>query len=289
MFSGVTLSYSRRVQQTMNEPVNLLDLLQGYGDIFRDAAYLLIVGIVGVFLLHRLAKRFIFPHFQSTRLLTVIFTMLYVVVLVVASLLTLEALGYDVDAAAELVILLLVVVATLLFLILPYLPTLPYRKGDVVDIAGTFGAIETVTAFQTKILTFDGKLISLLNSRVLASNISNYYATPNLRVELTLELNPESNVEQAVTMLERVLVADERILESPASGVYVLNVDPQRIKVTGFGWTTNENWFRTRSDLWIQVLRELESSPDVSLALPKREIHLTGSEVRGFPQARDEQ
>ncbi|MFC1681351.1 mechanosensitive ion channel family protein [Pseudomonadota bacterium] len=273
----------------MNEPVNLLDLLQGYGDIFRDAAYLLIVGIVGVFLLHRLAKRFIFPHFQSTRLLTVVFTMLYLVVLVVTSLLTLEALGYDVDAAAELVILLLVVVATLLFLILPYLPTLPYRKGDVVDIAGTFGAIETVTAFQTKILTFDGKLISLLNSRVLASNISNYYATPTLRVELTLELNPQSNVEQAVTMLERVLVADERILESPASGVYVLNVDPQRIKVTGFGWTTNENWFRTRSDLWIQVLRELESSPGVSLALPKREIHLAGNEVRGFPPARDEQ
>jgi small conductance mechanosensitive channel len=272
----------------MNESVNLLDLLQGYGDIFRDAAYLLIVGILGVFLLHRLAKRFISPHFQSTRLLTVTFTMLYVVVLVVASLLTLEALGYDVDAAAELVILLLVVVATLLFLILPYLPTLPYRKGDVVDIAGTFGAIESITAFQTKILTFDGKLVSLLNSRVLASNISNYYATPNLRVELTLELNPESNVEQAVAMLERILEADERILESPASGVYVLNVDPQRIKVSGFGWTANENWFQTRSDLWIQVLRELESSPDISLALPKREIHLAGSELGGLAPERDE-
>lgn len=272
----------------MNEPVNLLELLQGYGDIFRDAAYLLIVGIVGVFLLHRLAKRFIAPHFQSTRLLTVIFTMLYVVVLVVASLLTLEALGYDVDAAAELVILLLVVVSTLLFMVLPYLPTLPYRKGDVVDIAGTFGAIESITAFQTKILTFDGKLISLLNSRVLGSNISNYYTTPNLRVELTLELNPESHVEQAVTMLERILIADERIQESPAPGVYVFNVDPQRIKIAGFGWTTNENWFRTRSDLWIQVLRELESLPDVSLALPKSEIHLAGSEVRGFAPARDE-
>ncbi len=35
--------------------------------------------------------------------------------------------------------------------------------------------------------------------------------------------------------------------------------------------------------------RILESSPDVSLALPKREIHLAGSEVRGFPPARDEQ
>jgi len=271
----------------MNEPADLYELLHGYGDIFRDAAYFVIGGIVGVLILHRLTKRFIFPRLHSTRFLTVVFSMLYVVVLVVASLLTLEAMGYDVDAATELVVLVLVVAATLLFLVLPYLPTLPYRKGDVVDVAGTFGSIEAITPFQTKILTFDGKLISVLNSRVLASNINNYYATPNLRVELVLELSPESNVEQAIAMLERVLGADERILQSPASGVFVLNVDPQRTKVFGFGWTTNENWFKTRSDLWIQVLRELESMPDVSLALPKREIHLAGDEVRGFPPAAD--
>jgi len=269
----------------MNESVDLYELLRGYGDIFRDAAYFVIIGIVGVLLLHRLAKRFIFPRLRATRVLTVIFTMLYVAVLAVVTLLMLDAMGYHVAEAAELVVLLMVVVATLLFLILPYLPTLPYRQGDVVDVAGTFGSIEAITPFQTKILTFDGKLISVLNSRVLASNINNYYATPNLRVELVLELSPESNVEQALAMLERVLGADERILQSPAPSVYVFNVDPQRIKVAGFGWATNADWFPTRSDLWIQVLREMENLPAVSLALPKREIHLVGNESGEFPPA----
>jgi len=269
----------------MNESVDLLELLQGHGDLFRDAAYLVVAGIVGVVVLHLLTKKFIFPHLRSTRLLTVVFGVLYVVVLLVVSLLSLEAMGYVVDATAELMGLLLLVVATLLFLVLPYLPTLPYRIGDVVDVAGTFGSIEAITPFQTNILTFDGKLISVLNSRVLASNINNYYATPNLRVELMLELSPESNVEQAITMLERVLGADERILQSPAPSVYVFNVDPQRIKVAGFGWAANDDWFPTRSDLWIQVLQEMENLPKVSLALPKREIHLVGNESGEFPPA----
>lgn len=188
-------------------------------------------------------------------------------------------MGYEVGATAELVILVVLVLATLLFLILPYLPTLPYRVGDVVDIAGTLGIVDSLTLFQTKILTFDGKLIAILNSRILASNISNYFATPNLRVELTLDLSPGSNVEQALAMLARVLESDARIVQDPAADVYVLSVDPQRIRVAGFGWAANEEWFATSSDLWMKVLRELESLPDVAMALPKSEVHLAGKEV----------
>jgi small-conductance mechanosensitive channel len=164
---------------------------------------------------------------------------------------------------------------------------LTYRKGDVVNIAGTFGTIDAITPFQTTILTFDGKLITISNTHVLGSKIQNQNATPNLRIDLTLELNPESNVEQAVAMLERVFHADERILEDPAPVVYVINVDPQRIKIVGFGWTTNDNWLPTRSDLWIKALREMASLSDVSLALPKREIHLAGGELLGITPQRE--
>jgi small conductance mechanosensitive channel len=198
-----------------------------------------------------------------------------VVVLAVTTVIALDAMGYDVETATELTVLLLIIVATLLFFILPYLPTLPYRKGDVVEILGTFGTVDTITPFQTKFLTFDGKLITVSNTHVLGSDIYNHDATPTLRIHLKLELSPESNVELAVAMLERVFDVDDRILEDPAPTVYVINVDPQRIEVDGYGWTTNENWLPTQSDLWIQVLRELASLSDVSPALPKREIHMT--------------
>jgi small-conductance mechanosensitive channel len=272
--------YSRYVFQctqnkVMNESVDLFGFFKNHDDILTDAAYVVVLGMVGVFLLHRLAKRFIYPQLRTTRWLAAVFGTLYMVVLAVTTLIALDAMNYDVESATELTVLLLIVIATLIFLILPYLPTLPYKKGDVVEILGRFGSIETITPFQTKLLTFDGKLITVLNSHVLGSDVYNHDATPNLRIDLKLELSPESNVEQAIAMLERGFDADERILEDPASIVYVINVDPQRIEIQGYCWTTNANWLPTRSDLWIQVLLELESLSDVSLALPKREIHMT--------------
>ena len=209
--------------------------------------------MAGVYLLHRLVKRFFYPQLRSTRWVSAVFGTSYVVVLAVTILIALDAMNYDVETATELTVLLLIVVATALFVILPYLPTLPYRKDDIVEILGTFGCVDSITPFQTKILTFDGKLITVSNTQVLGSNIYNHDATPNLRIDLKLELSPESNVEQALAMLERVFAADDRVLEDPEPLVYVLNVDPQRIEIEGYGWATNENWFPTRSDLWIQV------------------------------------
>jgi hypothetical protein len=259
----------------MNESADLFGFLRNHDDILTDAAYVVVLGMAGVYLLHRLVKRFIYPHLRSTRWLAAVFGTLYVVVLAVTILIALDAMQYDVETATELTVLLLIVVATALFVILPYLPTLPYKKGDVVETLGTFGCVDSITPFQTKVLTFDGKLITVSNTQVLGSDIYNHDATPNLRIDLKLELSPESNVEQAVAMLERVFDADDRILKEPAAVVYVMNVNPQRIEIEGYGWATNENWFPTRSDLWIQVLRELASLSDVSLALPKREIHMT--------------
>jgi hypothetical protein len=259
----------------MTESADLFGFLSNHDDILTDSAYVVVLGMAGVYLSHRLVKRFIYPHLRSTRWVAAAFGTLYVVVLAVTTLIALDAMQYDVETATELTALLLIVVATALFVILPYLPTLPYRKGDIVEILGTFGCVDTITPFQTKILTFDGKLITVSNNQVLGSDIYNHDATPNLRIDLKLELSPESNVEQAIAMLERVFDADDRILKDPAPIVYVIDVDPRRIEIEGYGWTTNENWFPVRSDLWIQVLRELSTLSEVSLALPKREIHMT--------------
>ena len=237
----------------MNESADIFSFFRNHDDILTDAAYVVVLGMVSVFLLHRLAKRFIYPHLRSTRWIATIFGTLYMVVLAITTLIALDAMQYDVEIATELTVLLLIVVATVLFLILPYLPTLPYKKGDLVEILGTFGCVDSITPFQTKVLTFDGKLITVSNTQVLGSDIYNHDATPNLRIDLKLELSPESNVEQAVAMLERLFDADDRILENPPAVVYVIDVDPQRIEIEGYGWATNENWFPTRSDLWIQV------------------------------------
>ena len=103
----------------MNESADIFSFFRNHDDILTDAAYVVVPGMVGVFLLHRLAKRFISPHLRSTRWIATIFGTLYMVVLAITTLIALDAMQYDVEIATELTVLLLIVVATVLFLILP--------------------------------------------------------------------------------------------------------------------------------------------------------------------------
>lgn len=97
----------------MSKTVEPFGLLSGYTDIFTDAVYVVVAGLVGVYLLQRLTKRFIYRHLRSTRFFGAIFGTLYFLVLGVTTRIALDEMGYNVQNASELMILLVIVVATL--------------------------------------------------------------------------------------------------------------------------------------------------------------------------------
>ncbi|MFR2966089.1 MAG: mechanosensitive ion channel family protein [Anaerovoracaceae bacterium] len=50
----------------------------------------------------------------------------------------------------------------------------PFKKGDVIDVAGTSGIVESIDLFVTTLKTYDNKVIAVPNGSVTTSVIVNY-------------------------------------------------------------------------------------------------------------------
>lgn len=266
----------------MEEPTGrwarIVEQLGNYGYLIVDGLQFMIVGMVMVMLLQKAATKFIYPHLKRPKALMVLFGALYLLVLVIAVLLVLQRAGYDVSVISKLALLTVIVGAVLAFFLLPFLPTLPFKIGNMVDIGGMVGVIDAITYYHTHLRTFDGRMVFIPNALVVASKIVNYHHTPTRRIELALGIDPTGDRQRAVELLMATMRADERVIADPAPSVICGDAGAERVNLVGYCWVHNGDWLSAKSDLWLALLDALDAEPRVAMALPKQEVHLRGAE-----------
>jgi hypothetical protein len=149
----------REMQESYSLPAlsDTLAHLNKFGAIIVGSLYFVIVAIIIIFLVHKLLRKFLIPRLLNKRFAFVLIFTLYALVLVAATLLVLSRMGFDISLIARVSLLLVVVVAALIFIIAPYLPALPFKLGDMVELSGLRGNIESIKPVFTRVQTFDGR------------------------------------------------------------------------------------------------------------------------------------
>ena len=167
-----------------NNSDEVLEHVSEYSYLVGDSLVFIAIGMLCVFLLHKLASKLLYPYVSNGRLLGVIFGALYVLVLVVTILLVLKRVGLNVGAIGSIAILVVLVVAAVLYFLIPFFPKLPFLPGHTIETNGVMGTVDTVSTFHTTIRKFDGTIAFLPNALVMATRILNYSYTPERRIEI---------------------------------------------------------------------------------------------------------
>jgi small conductance mechanosensitive channel len=264
----------------MNKTTEIISLLNNYGSLLANGLVFLLVGMLIIFLLYKLATRFVYPHLNNPRLFRVIFGALYVLVLVVTVLLVLNRLGYDTSNIGKPALLVVVIGAAIIFFLSPFIPSLPFKIGNMVEINGVTGIVDAITSFHTHIRTFDGRMVFLPNALVMASRITNFHFTPTRRIELVLDVQIESDVARARELLLEIMQGEKQVLADPEPTVLVSDANAQRVQLAGYCWVNNGDWMDARTGLWLLVVEAFQDDNRVSLALPRQEVHLEGEGVK---------
>ncbi len=258
----------------------IVSQLSGYGSLIINSLYFMISGMLVIFVLYKFANlflnRFLILNSKGKRLKMVIFGTLYMLVFVITALLVLKRLGYDVSAVGQLAILIVLIGAVVAFLLVPFLPKLPFVIGNMVEINGVLGIVDSISAYYSHLRTLDGKIVYIPNALVMASRIVNYHQTPNRRVELKLSVGVDCDLALCKKFLFEIMSADDRVLSDPAPAVFVLDANAAGVEMVGFCWVSNDDWFPTRSDLWLLVVDKFQNDPAVNLSLDKQEVLLSG-------------
>lgn len=260
----------------MEVPEEVVKQISSYGHVLANGLYFLVGGVLVIILLHLLANRMIYPRLTNTRLFKVIFMTLYLVVLVVTLLLILERIGIDTTLLGKLAFMAVFVFAVVAFFLLPFVPRLPFKIGEMVDIGGTLGIIDTISPFHTTLRTFDGNSIFIPNALVLASRIVNYHVLPSRRIELNINVNTDSDMDRTRERLTQIMGGDERVHGEPSPVVRIQTATAAGVDITGYCWVDNADWLETRSDLLLKVIAAAQQEQGISLSYNAQEVMLSG-------------
>ncbi|MBN8860497.1 MAG: mechanosensitive ion channel family protein [Sphingobacteriales bacterium] len=204
-----------------------------------------IIGRLGVLLRKALASRKFDPSLQS--FLVSLFKILCLVLLIITIF---GILGVDTSSFAALIVGAGIAIGSALNGTLGnfaggvmMLIFKPFRIGDIVEAQGVTGTVTEQGVFSTTLLTPDHKTVILPNGPLSTGVITNYNTHGNLRVDLSMAIDPGVSVEKARSVAIAAMQQYPKVLADPGPEVSVLKV--------GDGMTTLAiRPYTTQADYW---------------------------------------
>lgn len=272
-----TDTVEQTVTEVIQESVQLVDQVSDYGHLILSSLYLIVGGMLAIYIVHKLVSRLVYPYFKNRRILKVVLGTLYVLILVVAVLLLLQKLGFDVSVVGQISILMVLMGAVGLFFLVPFLPRLPFKIGHLVELSGELGRVDGITTFHTMLRKLDGTMVFIPNALLMAGKIINYHDTPERRIKLGIEAGFDSDLDFLKVQLMKIMQADKRVLDTPISPVVLItDADASGAKVSAFCWVKNADWLSARSDLWAALLKMIQEHEQISLSRSEQDVYVIG-------------
>jgi len=242
-------------------------LLNQYADLFVGSLFAILGGMLAIYLIHRIAAKFLFPHFHKGRLIKTAGLAVYALILLATAVIILAGIGVDVTGITRIALVTIFVITVLTFFLLPLLPKLPFQVGHMLEVGGELGTVVTISPLFTGLKTNEGELVFVPNTSIIRMVVKNYSFDAFRRIDINLSVQSDIGLEQIKSTLIKLMTEDERVLEEPSKpAVYVLNANADYIELLAVCWVSNEDWLTTKSDLWEKIVNTADEG--VQLAKP---------------------
>jgi len=119
----------------------------------------------------------------------------------------------------------------------------PFKIGDFIDAAGTFGNVEDITLFTTDLQTFDNQKIIIPNGKIWGEKIVNHSHHPIRGVEMRFNVAYDDDIEKARKVISDVLTAHPHIKSDPAPFIEVETLSERSVEILARPFTDGSHYF----------------------------------------------
>lgn len=149
----------------------------------------------------------------------------------------------------------------------------PFNVGDFVDVGGTAGTVVEIGIFATTLKSPDNIKITVPNSQVYGTTISNYNGNETRRVDLVMGISYDDNIQTAVETIRRIVTAHELVLPDPEPQIAVSNLGDSSVNIVVRPWCYTADYWTVRFDLTRSLKEGLEAA-GCSIPYPQRDVHM---------------
>lgn len=149
----------------------------------------------------------------------------------------------------------------------------PFKLGDAIEAAGTFGTVKEIQIFNTILASRDNCKVIVPNAQITSGIITNFSSIDKRRIDLVFSVSYQDNLQTAKKALTDLVNADTRILKDPAPVIAVLELGESSVNLVCRPWVNPPDYWNVRFDLVEKGKLELERA-GCSIPYPQRDIHL---------------
>jgi len=157
----------------------------------------------------------------------------------------------------------------------------PFRIGDNVTIAGTFGTVEEIGLRSTRIRTVDERDAMLPNKDVINEKIINHTLSSRLRLDIPVGIGYGEDTRKAREVLLAAVEGHPMILTEPAPKVVVAGLGDSSVDLELRVWLADSHQERRGMCEFLELAKLALDEAGIEIPFPQRTLHLVDSGPRG--------
>ncbi len=158
------------------------------------------------------------------------------------------------------------------------LVTHPFVTGDYIEIGSYSGTVKEIDIIQTTLITTDNKNVIIPNGLLSSDEVVNYTKEPYRRVDITVSISYDNDVELAKKSVLRAASTDNRILDTPAKPfVRVTGYSDSSVDLIVKLWCKTENYWDVYYDM-IEKIRECFKEDGVEIPYQRLDVNVIKSD-----------
>jgi small conductance mechanosensitive channel len=149
----------------------------------------------------------------------------------------------------------------------------PFKVGDLIEAQGIFGEVQEIQIFNTRLLTPSNKTAFIPNGALSNGNIVNFSRAGKFRVDLTIGISYNADIDQAKAILLDVMAKDPNVLTDPTPMVRVSELADSSVNLAVRPWTTPATYW----DVYFNTLENSKKALDkagIEIPFPQRDVHI---------------
>ena len=149
----------------------------------------------------------------------------------------------------------------------------PYKVGDLIESQGHLGVVKEVQIFNTILIAPQSKQVILPNGATSNGSIVNYTVEGKIRVDLTVGVSYNADIDKTKAVLMDVLVTNEKVMKDPAPFVGVLEMADSAVNFAVRPHCLPKDYW----DVYFSVNEAVKKALDknaINIPFPQRDVHI---------------
>lgn len=154
----------------------------------------------------------------------------------------------------------------------------PFVVGDLIEVAGQTGTIESIDLLSLKLKTPDNRFVRVPNETMIKSEVINLTRFPLRRVNIKVAVAYKEDLNKVRNLFTEIAAAEPLALQDPAPAIMAESFGDSGINFMFGVWGKKEEFFDLKTSLMIRIKETFDTN---NIEMPFPHISLYAGEASG--------